>query len=102
TSAAGETARCDIAITAADATPPVLTPPPDLDVVAPAPMSETDWLALATATDDCVAPTMHERLVSDLPGCGAGFSRTHELWSTDDCGNESPHELRTYAVRDAT
>lgn len=105
-SASGLTSSCEMSITVQDSLAPVLATPLDLTVECPAPStgpgSEAEWLALASATDECGAARVEHALVSTDAGCGGSSVRVHEFWAIDACGNESIHEQGIYQIGDTT
>ena len=101
-----ESARVRRSYIVVDTMPPTLAAPANLTVECPAPssgpLSETEWLASATATDTCGGATVSTRLVDSIDGCGNTFTHVHEFWAVDECGNLSARVQRRYEVIDTT
>ncbi len=93
-----ETASADIIIQ--DTTDPILTPPVDeTHECGDVSKTLTDWLADASATDECGTATVTNVLWNTISGCGATEEVEYLFTATDECGNTATG-FATYTLVD--
>ena len=102
TDGSGNVTTCSFDVVVSDCDDPILTCPTDLTVVCgdPAATSLPDWLAMATATDNCDENvTIVPSLFNTISGCGSTDSEVYLFTATDAAGNTSTC-LATYTIVD--
>lgn len=97
----GNNTACSATFTVEDTTPPALTCPGDLTVecdVVDVPTAFADWLALATATDNCGTPSVTPDVIVPPTYCD---SQVVTWTAVDACGNTTACTA-TFTVEDHT
>jgi len=86
----GNTSTTAASVIYEDTTPPQIVVPQDqTEECANILVSVTDWIAEATATDECGGVTITAVLWNSISGCGGTDSETYLFTATDECGNET-------------
>ncbi len=96
----GNTATATATIFINDTTDPVLTLPADeTHECENVTKSLSDWLADASATDECGTVSITNEIWNTISGCGATNATSYLFTATDECGNSSTG-IATYTITD--